>query len=244
MSQGQTTRTARVATVVVVLAALLGACDAAPAPTPSSTGTPVAGKESDVRTRLADALATDRPDLARLLADESVTLTPVPTPWLPGRQILDVLADTGSHPVRFYVALSDEGDAVVLTRDADAFVGLLADADVRVPDEQTAVDVVDTYLDATRSFQVWSQRVGSLDEIELLLTLDADQQAAWDAVVADLGADVAPTRAANRGDGFDVVAWVADGDTLVRHDVRVTEDGGLSDRTTVLATGLPVPVSP
>lgn len=234
-------RTARVAVVVAVLAALLGACDGGASPTPSSSSSPVAGEEIDVRTRLADALA-EQQDLARLVTDERTTLTPVATPWLPGRQVLDVLADTDSHPVRFVVALGDDGEAVVLTRDPDAFVRMLADADVRVPDEQTAAAVVDTYLDTTRSFRTWSERVASLDGVDLLPTLDAEQQAAWDAVVADLGDDVAPTRAARRDDGYDVVAWVADGDTLVRHDVRVTTDGDLEDRPTVLATGLPVPL--
>lgn len=226
----------RVVGAAAVAAALLSGCvTQAPGPTPSGTV-----GEADMRTRIADGLAADDDGLAALVRDEATTLTPVPAPWLPDAQIVDVLARGTSGGARLHVALRGSGEVVVLT--PETFVALVAG--VRVPDEATAVAVVDTYLDTTRSFRQWSQRVSSLDEVDLLPTPDAEQLAAWEALRARLDAEVGPTRAVARDDGFDVVAWVADGATLVRHDVRLTRDGDLSDRPTVLADDLPVPVSP
>lgn len=240
-STGRTRRSVAAAvTLVVVLVAGCTATGQDPAPSSSTAGVT---EEVDVRSRLTDALSAARPELADVVADTTTTLTPVPTPWLPGHEVLDVLADDSAHPVRFYVALPGSGDAVVLTRAPEAFVDLVASAGVRVDDEATAAAVVDTYLDTTRSFRVWSERVSSLDEVALLPSPGAEQQSAWDAVRAQLDDEVGPTSAQARGDGFDVVAWVVDGDTLVRHDVRLTTDGGLTDRVSLLASGLPVPVS-
>ncbi|GIG38336.1 hypothetical protein [Cellulomonas phragmiteti] len=238
----------------VALGALLalGACDAgatAPTATPTtaaSTGaspTTDGPPEGDVSTRLADALRTDDPALADLVAAAGTTLTPLDTPWLAGWQVLDVLARDGSHGSRAYVALSDEDEALVLAGAPEAFRDLLAQADVRVEDATTAVAVVDTYLDATRSFRQWSQRIASFDDVQLRPRLDTDAQAAVDAARATLEGRIAATTATPTADGFDVVAWVQDGGTIRRHTVAVSATGALQDVAQDEVTDLPVPIS-
>lgn len=236
----------------VALCALLalGACDGGTAqptsaPTAAPTGTPTIDgpQEGDVSTRLADAVRADDPALADLVTADGTTVTPLDTPWLTGWQVLDVLARGGSHGSRAYVALSDEDRAVVLAGAPEAFVDVLAQAAVRVEDATTAAAVVDTYLDATRSFQQWSQRVASFDEVQLRPKLDADAQAVVDAARATLEGQVAPTTATATADGFDVVAWVQDGGTISRHTVRLTGDGALEDSAQDVVTDLPVPIS-
>ncbi|MBD7917794.1 hypothetical protein H9657_05820 [Cellulomonas sp. Sa3CUA2] len=232
----------------------LGACDGGSAtPTPTATaattappgGTPTTDgpQEDDVTTRLAEALRAEDPALADLVTSDGTTVTPLDTPWLTGWQVLDVLARGGSHGSRAYVALSDDDRAVVLAGSPDAFVDLLAQADVRVEDAATAAAVVDTYLDATRSFTQWSQRIASFDDVRLRPRLDADAQAAADAARAALDGQVAPTTATPTADGFDVVAWVQDGATVARHTVRLTGDGELEDSVQDVVTDLPVPIS-
>ena len=238
----------------VALCALLtlGACDggttqptSAPTSTPTGTGTPTTDgpQEGDVSTRLADAVRADDPALADRVTADGTTVTPLDTPWLTGWQVFDVLARGGSHGSRAYVALSDEDRAVVLAGEPGAFVELLAQADVRVEDAATATAVVDTYLDATRSFQQWSQRVASFDEVQLRPKLDADAQAVVDTARATLEGQIAPTTATATADGFDVVAWVQDGGTISRHTVRLTADGALEDSAEDVVTDLPVPIS-
>lgn len=141
-----------------------------PGSAPSSVGSssPTDGpEEGDVSTRLADAVRPQDPGLADLVTADGTTVTPLDTPWLTGWQVLDVLARGGSHGSRAYVALSDDDEAVVLAGAPEAFADVLARADVRIEDEATAVAVVDTYLDATRSFRQWSQRIASFDEVRL-----------------------------------------------------------------------------
>lgn len=226
----------------------LGACGpgtpeptAAPTPPPSSTPTDVL-EEADVTTRLADALRSQDPGLADVVTADGTTVTPLGTPWLTGWQVLDVLA-LGAHGRRAHVALSDDGEAVVLAGDPAAFADVLARGGAQVGDEATAVAVVETYLDATRSFRQWSQRVASFDEIRLRPRLDDEAQAAADAARATLEGQLAPTTATPAGDGFDVVAWVQDGATVARHTVHLGADGTLTDDVTDVVTDLPVPMS-
>lgn len=238
----------------VALCALLalGACDAgtaqpsgAPTTAPADTGTPTTDgpREGDMSSRLADALRADDAVLADLVTADGTTVTPLDTPWLTGWQVLDVLVRDVSHGTRAYVALSDEDRAIVLAGAPEAFVDMLAQADVRVEDATTATAVVDTYLDATRSFRQWSQRIASFDEVQLRPNLDADAQAVVDAARATLEGQVAPTTATATADGFDVVAWVLDGGTISRHTVRLTGDGALEDSAQDVVTDLPVPIS-
>lgn len=245
--------------VALATALLLGAAACGPdaagptaSPTPATSGpsgpsvddTPTDDpREADVSTRLADAVRAQDPTLADRVTADGTTVTPLATPWLTGWQVLDVLAAGGSHGARAHVALSDDGEAVVLAGAPEAFADVLARADVQVADEATAVAVVDTYLDATRSFRQWSQRVVSFDDIRLRPRLDADAQAAVDAAHATLEGQLAPTTATPTDDGFDVVAWVADGGTVVRHTVHLGADGTLADDAEDVVTDLPVPIS-
>jgi len=261
---GRRTTTARRAAAALVapvtLAAVLavagctggpGGLDGTVAPTPSAPattdGTTTDGTTSDegtdVRTRLTQALRDDTTGLGDLVAQDDTTLTVLDTPWLDGWQVVDVLSRAGAHGARAYLALSDEGTVTVLTGRPEAFVDLLAEASVRVRDEATAVAVVDTYLDATRSFRRWSQRVATFDDVRLRPTLDDAAQATVDAARTRLAAQIGPTSAQRRGDGFAVVAWVQDGDAVVRHDVDLTSDGTLTDHPSTQVSGLPAPVS-
>lgn len=251
--RGTTHHRAAAGTALVLGALLaLGACDAGTGQPTGPTTTAPAGaltpttdgpEEGDVSTRLADAVRAQDAALADRVTADGTTVTPLDTPWLTGWQVLDVLARGGSHGSRAYVALSDEDEAVVLAGAPDAFADVLTRGDVRVEDAATAVAVVDTYLDATRSFRQWSQRVATFDDVRLRPRLDADAQAAVDAARAALEGQLAPTTATAAADGFEVVAWVQDGGTIARHTVRLTSDGALRDDVMDVVTDLPVPIS-
>ncbi|UZN04725.1 hypothetical protein [Cellulomonas sp. S1-8] len=243
------------ATVLATVLALTGCTGDEPqgpdgTAAPSASGTAAAGtpggtadEETDVRTRLTQALQDDTTGLGDLVAKDDTSLTVLDTPWLDGWQVVDVLSRSGAHGARAYLALSDEGVATLLTGRTDAYVDLLTEAGVQVDDEGTAAAVVETYLDSTRTFRQWSQRIASFDDVQLRPTLDDAAQATVDAARAQLATEIGPTTAQPRGDGFDVEAWMQDGDVLVRHDVRVTSDGELSDRPSTQVSGLPVPIS-
>ena len=55
-------------------------------------------------------------------------MTPVEASWLPGWQIFDVQNQTPPHPRRVFAALSDAGEALVLTGQPDAFSTMLKQA--------------------------------------------------------------------------------------------------------------------
>ncbi len=244
-------RRARALTALAAVTALLAlpACTpeqspptSPPSQTPSSsvTSTPDA---SDTRGRLAAGLQGGSPVNARLVSDPKTTLTPVEASWLPGWQIFDVQNLTPPHPRRIFAALSDTGEAVVLTGQPDAFSTMLKQAGVSVSSADVAEQVAAVFLDSTQTFATLSYRIDDADDIRWLPTLTAEQQKARDAVISTYGDQIGPAKAEQSSSGWTVEVWMITGSDLVRHETTIGTDGTVTDKTETVATDLPVPAS-
>lgn len=215
-------------------------------PTPSgtpSTPPPTSDPEAAVRTRLAEALRADDPVSAGAVANPTTRLDVVTTAWLPGWQVVDVNVRSMPHPRRFFVGLSEAGQAQYLSGRTQSFDAMVTDARIRVGDGRTAVAVGSTFLDTTRTFQRYAERVEDLDRVTWRKDLGPAEQQARDDVLRTYGDQVRPPRATPDGDGWTLTAWMLDGSTLVRHDLAVAARGTVSDTATVVARDLPVPYS-
>lgn len=244
-------RRARAMTALVAVTALvaLPACtpeQRPPTSPPSSTpGTSVTGSPdaSDTRGRLAAGLQGSSPANARLVSDAKTTLTPVEASWLPGWQIFDVQNQTPPHPRRVFVALSDTGEAVVLTGQPDAFSAMLKQAGVALSSADVAAQVAAVFHDSTRTYTTLAYRIDEADDIRWLPTLTAEQQKARDAVVSTYGDRIAPPKAEQSASGWTVEVWTISGADLVRHETTIGTDGTVTDETETVASDLPVPAS-
>lgn len=210
--------------------------------TPSSTPRSSTDPEAALRTRLADALRSEDPVSAGVVADATTQLAVVDAPWLPDWQVVDVQVRRMPHPQRFSVGLSAAGQARYLTGKPANFSAMVQAARIRVTSE-TAVALTRTFLDATRTFTRWSYRVDSVGDIEWRPGLTAAEQQQRDAVEKTYAHRVSALRATPAGDGWTLTAWMVDGNTLVRHDLSITADGATTDVPTVVARDLPVPDS-
>ena len=213
-----------------------------PSATPGSsvTSSPDA---SDTRGRLAAGLQGSSPANARLVSDAKTTLTPVEAAWLPGWQIFDVQNQTPPHPRRVFAALSDGGEAVVLSGQPDAFSALVTKAGVQVGSAEVAAQVATVFLDSTRTYATLSYRVDDVSDIGWLPTLTADQQKARDAVISTYGDRIGPAKATQSSAGWTVETWMISGADLVRHETTIDTGGTVTDKTETVATDLPVPAS-
>jgi hypothetical protein len=234
----------------VVLIAVLSACSPEPGPTspPPSSSSPSSTVVSspdpgDVRGRLAAALQDTSPANARMVSDPKTSLTPLLASWLAGWQILDVQNQTPPHPRRFYAALSDTGQAVMLSGQPAAFSTMLTDAEVSVSSADVATEIAATFLDSTRDFVTYAYRIDDVDDIQWQPTLTAEQQKARDQIVSEYGDQVAPASAEQTSSGWTVTVWMVSDTDLVRHEVSVGTDGTVSDKTETVASDLPVPGS-
>lgn len=216
-----------------------------PATTPGtpSTSLPTADQEAAVRTRLAEALRADDPVAADAVADPTTRLDVVATDWLPGWQVVDVNVRTVPHPRRFFVGLPEDGQARYLSGRPQAFDAMTADARVRVGSGRTAVAVASTFLDATRTFERYAQRVEDLGEVSWRSDLSPTEQQTRDDVLRRYGDLVRPPQATPEGDGWALTIWMVDGSTLVRHDLAVAPAGTVTDSAKVVTRDLPVPWS-
>jgi len=243
-------RRARAVTALAAVTALIAlpACTPEPLPTsppsqlPSSsvTSSPDA---SDTRGRLAAGLQGSSPVNARLVSDPKTTLTPVEASWLPGWQVFDVQNQTPPHPRRVFAALSDAGEAVVLTGQPDSFSSMLKQAGVAVSSAEVAEQVAAVFLDSTRTYSTHSYRIADADDIRWLPTLTAEQQKTRDAVISSYGDRIGPATAEQASSGWTVETWTIRGADLVRHETTVGTDGTVTDKTETVATDLPVPAS-
>ena len=218
----------------LLVAASLTACGPSgpePSATPSTTGSPsVSSSPSSLRDRLASALQATSPTRAKLVTDPQTTLTPVAADWLPGWQILDVLNKTPPHPRRFYVALSTDGRAEVLTGKPEAFSTVLVDAGVQVDSAEQAVDVGSVFLDATRDFRAYAYRIDSVADIEWIPKPTAAEQPARDQLMKTYRSKVKPPQAAESGDGWQVTVWMVQGRDLVLHKLDIASGTAISDQ--------------
>lgn len=216
---------------------------------PATPGTSPSGPrptndpEAALRTRLADALRTDDPVGAGQVAQTSTALDVVDTGWLPGWQVVDVRVRSMPHPRRFYVGLSEDGRAEHLSGQPQRFDAMVTDARIRVRVGTTAIAVGETFLDSTRTFQRYSERVEDLGRVGWGPGLSPAEQDARDRVLETYGPQVRAPRATPAGEGWTSTFWMVDGSSLVRHDLTVAANGTVTDAPEVVARDLPVPES-
>jgi hypothetical protein len=231
----------------MLVAASLTACAPSgpgPSDTPSATGSPsVSSSPNSVRDRLASALQATSPVRSKLVENPQTTLTPVPADWLPGWQILDVLNNTPPHPQRFFVALSTDGRAEVLTGKPQAVSTVLVDAGVQVDSAAVAVGVGTVFLDSTRDFRAYGYRIDSVADIKWVPKPTAAQQAARDQLVKTYKSLVAPPQATQSSDGWQVTVWMVQGRDLVTHKLGVASGTAVSDAAETAEEDIPVPYS-
>jgi hypothetical protein len=238
---------ALLAGAALLVAATLSACGPSgpePGSTPSSTtGPSVTSSPGDVRGRLASALQGTSPAYARLVENPQTSLTPVAADWLSGWQVLDVVNKTPPHPQRFFVALSDQGRAEVLTGKPDSFSTVLTDAGVQIDSADRAADVASVFLDVTRDFRAFAYRIDSVDDISWLPRPSADEEARRDALIKDYRGKVKPPQVAESGDGWQVTVWMVQGRDLVTHEVGLASGTAATDATETAEKDIPVPYS-
>jgi hypothetical protein len=198
---------------------------------------------SSLRDKLASALQGADPVTARLVADPQTTLTPVTTDWLPGWQILDAVNKTLPHPQRFYVALSSDGRADVLTGKPEAFSTVLHDAGVQVDSAEVASGIGQVFLDSTRDFRAYAYRIGSVSEIEWLPKPTAAEEVARDRLVTSYSSKVKPAQVTESSDGWLVTIWMVQGRELVTHQLGIASGVAVSDKATTAEKDIPVPYS-
>jgi hypothetical protein len=237
-------------TALAAITALLAlpACTPDQTPTSPPSTTPSSSVSSspdasDTRGRLAAGLQSTSPATARLVSDPKTTLTPVQAAWLSGWQILDVANQTPPHPRRVVVALSETGEAVVLSGQPDAFSTMVQKVGVTVSSADVAAQVATVYLDSTRTFTTLAYRVDDVEDISWRPGLTAAEQKTRDAIVSTYGDKIAPAKAERASSGWTVESWMVSGAELVRHETTIAADGALTDRTETVVSDLPVPAS-
>jgi hypothetical protein len=198
---------------------------------------------SDTRGRLATGLQGSSPANARLVSDAKTTLTPVEAPWLTGWQILDVQNQTPPHPRRIFAALSETGEAVVLSGQPQAFSTMMTKAGVEVGSADVAAQVATVFLDSTRTFTTLAYRIDTAEDIRWRPSLTAEEQKTRDSIVSSYGDRIAPAKAEQSPAGWTVESWMISGADLVRHETTVASDGTVTDKTETVASDLPVPAS-
>lgn len=212
-----------------------------PASKPPTTPQPTVSPAGSLRERLIAGLNASDSPRARLV--ETAELTVVPTKWLTGWQIVDVVNSTLAHPQRFYLALSADGSVVHLTGQPDGFNQVIGQARPRVESATVATDLAATFLDSTRDFVKYSYRIDGVDDIEWLPQLDERAKQVRSRVEQAYGSKVTPPRADQVEGAWRFSIWMVNGNRLVRHDLQVANGGVLSDTSQTVFEGLPVPDS-
>lgn len=230
----------------VLVVAVLGGCgsardDAAATGTNTtrSTASPTeSGEEASMRKTLVAALGNASPSIADLAQNERTTITAANLPEGSTWQVLDLVNRGVQRPVRAFVALSNGGEAKVLTGKPENFAVVAQAVPVKTAGDATLVAQV--FLDSTRSMSSLSYRVDSTDDIRWRPRLDAAGEKARDTLRATVGRQIAAPRAESADGAWTVTLWTVTGQDLVRHQVTLGGSAGIADSAKTIASDLPV----
>ena len=230
--------------VGLAVAGVLGACGgpaqddgAGSTTTTTATADKSSGEDDSMRQTLKSALANVSPTTADLVLDPDTSLEVVRLGVDSTWQVVDILHRGVPHEREVFVALSNGGEAKILTNRPENFDVVLGNADVTSAEE--AVSVAKVFLDSTRSLSTLTYRVASADDIKWRPKLDEAGEKRRAEVLAKGGRQVAAPIATRSGDSWQVTAWTVTGTNLVRHDITIG-DASVADRTTVVEPKLPV----
>lgn len=233
---------------VLGLALALTGCGGAAEPEPTDAvaaadqttdETPPATGGSDVHTRLANALADEAPLLSRqiLAANPRLEEYALPEP-ITGWEVYEVIREDSPNIPPAVVAIDADDRAVLLTAQPESFAELTSG--VSVADAEQATALATSFLELTRDRARLSYPISSFDDLRWAGRLNADEVAAQAQAERDVADEVHEPQVSESADGWVVVSWAGDQDTIVRHETTVTRGGAVSDSATTVAEALPL----
>lgn len=188
-------------------------------------------------------VAEGREDKASLAVQREMTMIEeLPGSPAPGWRLLRF--DAIPHPsASFCVAYGPEEQVFYLTEQPDRFAAFVRAAGVAVTRPEDAVTVALAFLATTRSMRAYEQVVASVDELDVLGFLDADDQRRLDGALDRLRPALAEPSAAGSADGFEATVYIQRGSAVERRLLTVAADGAVSERAETLVDDLPAPIS-
>jgi hypothetical protein len=247
-ADGRGTRRAAGGGVLAVAAALLIAgCGQAGTGVGTAGGgqTPKGRPDEALRDTIGRSMAeSGRVDEANFVKAGGSRLTQLATPFLRTWRIYQVDADTGGHPVWFRVGVDNNNTrAMLVSGDPAAFNKLITTAGVRLTDQATAAQLGRIYLETTRPVDKYTYIVGNVNQIQFRPNLSGTDARRRDQLLRRYARVIAPPRAAAKGGGFEVTAYVVvlSDNVLQRRTLLVDAKGEVRQRATTIARDIPVP---
>lgn len=196
---------------------------------------------TDVRTRIVNGL--DPGDSNKVLAaDPETAIEELPDERIGEWAFYDLFryGPNASASRRVIVALSDTDLVRVITA-TPANYQVISQLDPVEAADQAARRAT-SLIELTNDFSGLLYQVTSVDEIQWLQSLDADQQAAKDGFAAEFGPVIGAPSITETEGGWQVVSWWMWQDTLRQYTVEVSTDGSLDSTVDDLAGGLPTSI--
>ena len=196
--------------------------------------------ESEVRERLAAALAEVDEDYASLVGDELTEVADYPAPFLRRHRLLRMEHLSPHKPIVFFVGLTADDRALLLTARPENFVRIAQADGVEIDSPQAAIRYATAYLETTRSQAERFYLVRSADEIEFRPNQSPEEEQARTAFIERHRPVIEAPSAQQTGDRFRVTAFAVREQAVERLTLDVERDGAITTEVTTLAEDLPL----
>ena len=196
--------------------------------------------QRDIRQDISASLARINDDYARMVKDRMTIIEQYPTPFLQHSSIYRIEHMNPRKPVVFYLGLTPERQAYLLTDQAENFVRLAQADGVSIHAPETATSYATAYLHATRSMSRLTYLVEAASNISFRPHLTDEQTSSMHAFLSKYQAIITPPSARSEGESYVVNAFVVQEQTLLQYSIKVDKNGGITTEVAILEQNLPL----
>ena len=195
--------------------------------------------EWTLRQRIRRGLGDDS-ILIEALSDSSTDVKPIDADFLPQWQIVDVSYNGASHPLRWFLAVTRDGDprVVVLSGFPERWKQITEGAVVESAGEAEAIAKM--WFDTTRSMATLGYRVEAVDDIKWASKPAPEVERAKKQLARSHA--ISAPRAERKGTGWQLILWTMDNQTLLEHTVTVSSEGHVTDKAVTREEDLPAAI--
>jgi len=189
------------------------------------------------RATLANRVRPKNAMIANYIEKPRTEVVQVPTPFLQRGEIDYVSTRGPDPPVAYTIALAEDGFTDLLFNNIPAFYELVKHAGLRLSDDNSRLQYVQTFLNVTTDFRTGFKILKSFDDIQLMNAAQPKEQQRYQELRDKYGAAIRPPVIK---DSSVAQIWALQNRQLLQIMARVSPDGRIEVAQNVLEKEVPV----
>jgi hypothetical protein len=189
------------------------------------------------RAALANRVRPESAMVANFIDKPRTEVTQIPTPFLERGEIEHVSTRGPDPPLSYYIGCAEDGFTGLLGNNAAGFFDFVRHAGIRLGDDNSRLQYVQTFLNVTTDFRTGFQILKSFDDIKLMNAAQPKESQRYQDLRQKYGAVIRPPVIK---DSSVAQIWALQNRQLLQIMARVSPDGRIEVAQKVLEQEVPV----